>query len=311
MMKILEAEDVRVQLTMPVCIDLMKTALIKLETGQGVQPPRTIHTLPGENLFGFMPAWMDDCFGAKIVAAIHGNIGTEYPSHIGYIMIFESEHGVPMGLAEAGAVTAIRTAAVSAVATELLAHPEAEKLAVIGCGVQGRSHMEAMNQVRPIREVFCYDIDPARTEAFAVEQSALYGIPVRTACSVQEAAADADIICTLTPSTEPILEAEWVKAGAHINAVGAFQPTKRELTSQLIASSRLYADDVSAMKREAGEYLIPLAEGLIDENHIVGSLGEVLLGRAPGRRSREEITVFSALGLAVEDVICGRFLLCG
>ncbi|HIR61483.1 MAG TPA: ornithine cyclodeaminase family protein, partial [Candidatus Faecivivens stercoravium] len=133
-----------------------------------------------------------------------------------------------------------------------------------------------------------------------------------TVCgSVEEAVKDADIICTLTPSKEAYLKKEWVKPGAHINAVGTFTPTTREVTSKLVAASRLYADQVAAMKKEAGEYLIPLSEGLITEDHIVGSIGEVLLGKAPGRQSEEEITLFDALGLAVEDVICGRYLVCG
>ena len=129
--------------------------------------------------------------------------------------------------------------------------------------------------------------------------------------SAEEAVKDADIICTLTPSKEAYLKKEWVKPGAHINAVGTFTPTTREVTSELVAASGLYADQVAAMKKEAGEYLIPLSEGLITEDHIVGSIGEVLLGKAPGRQSEEEITLFDALGLAVEDVICGRYLICG
>ena len=139
---------------------------------------------------------------------------------------------------------------------------------------------------------------------------AKFGIPVTAADSVREAVHNADIICTVTPSWEPYLEAGWIAPGTHINAVGAFTPTTREVTSALVAKSRLYADQVEAMRKECGEYLVPLREGLIGLDHIVGSLGGVLLGRVPGRSSEEEITLFDALGLAVEDVACVKYL-CG
>ena len=137
-----------------------------------------------------------------------------------------------------------------------------------------------------------------------------FGIPVTAADSVREAVCDADIVCTVTPSREPYLESDWIAPGTHINAVGAFTPTTREVTSTLVAKARLYADQVEAMRKECGEYLVPLQEGLIGPDHIVGSLGDVLLGRVPGRSSGEEITLFDALGLAVEDVACVKYL-CG
>ena len=166
--------------------------------------------------------------------------------------------------------------------------------------------------VRPgLSEVRVYDLRKEASEAFKAESEAKYGVKVAVCGSAEEAVKDADIICTLTPSKEAYLKKEWVKPGTHINAVGTFTPTTREVTSELVAASRLYADQVAAMKKEAGEYLIPLSEGLITEDHIVGSIGEVLLGKAPGRQSEEEITLFDALGLAVEDVICGRYLVCG
>ena len=172
--------------------------------------------------------------------------------------------------------------------------------------------MAAMKIVRPsIEAVSVYDIRPEAAEKFAAEMEGKYGVPVKVCADVQEAVSDADIICTVTPSKEAYLQKEWVKKGAHINAVGTFTPTTREVTSDLVAASRLYADQIAAMKKEAGEYLIPLSEGKITEDHIVGSIGQVLLGTAPGRQSDEEITLFDALGLAVEDVICGRYLVCG
>ncbi len=307
-MKIIEAQEVRQRLTMPVCIELMCTALRELETGAWSQPLRSIALLPGGEKFGFMPAWLGDCFGAKVLSASPKNAGTAYPSHIGYVMLFESEHSTFLGMADASVITEVRTGAVSGVATDLLARPDAHRLAVAGAGAQGRSHLAAMKAVRDIQEVAVYDQNPDAAARYCEEMSALYGIQVTAAPSVEEAVRGADIICTVTPSREPYLKAEWVAPGTHINAVGAFTPTAREVTSALVAKSKLYADQVEAMKKECGEFLVPCQEGLIGADHIVGSLGGVLLGRVPGREREEEITLFDALGLAVEDVACARWL---
>lgn len=307
-MKIVESAEVRQRLTMPVCIELMRTALKELEEGRFTQPVRSIALLPGGEKFGFMPAWLGDCFGAKVLSAFPQNAGTAYPSHIGYVMLFEAEHGSFLGMADASVITEVRTGAVSGVATDLLARPDAHRLAIIGAGAQGRSHLAAMTAVRDIRSVAVYDQNPQAAQRYCTEMSAQYGIPVTAASCAQEAVEGADIICTLTPSKDPYLEADWIAPGAHINAVGAFTPTTREVSSAVVARARLYADQVEAMRKECGEYLIPLQEGVIGPEHIVGSLGDVLLGRAPGRTDSQEVTLFDALGLAVEDVMCARYL---
>lgn len=309
-MRIVEALEAREKLTPAVCIDLMKEAFVALETRKADQPLRSIVKLPDGEAFGFMPAYLgaDDCFGAKVITAFHKNIGTEYPSHMGYVMLFESQHGSFVGMADASVITEVRTGAVSAVATDLLARKDAKKLAIIGAGAQGRSHLTAILCVRNIEEVTVFDLRPESARKYAEEMQKKYGIPVNVSESAEECVRDADVICTLTPSKEPFLRKEWIKPGAHINAVGTFSPVTREVTSELVAASRLYSDYTESMKKECGEYLIPLAEGLIDESHIVGSIGEVLLGKAPGRGSDDEITLFDALGLAVEDVMCARYL---
>lgn len=312
-MKIVEAKEVVQRLTMPVCIDLMREAFVLLENGKAVQPVRTLTKFPMGEVFGFMPAYLgsDDYFGAKVVNAIPHNTGTGYPSHNGYVIIFETPHGQCVGMADAGAITQIRTGAASGVATDLLARKDVKTLAIIGAGAQGRSHLEAMLCVRPqIEEVHVYDIRREASEGYKTEMEDRFERPIVVCGSVQKAVCDADIICTLTPSKEPYLEADWVKPGTHINAVGTFSPTTREVTSELMAKSSLFADQIEALKKEAGEYLIPLQEGLITENHIKGSIGQLLLNQAQGRTSETEITLFNALGLAVEDVICGRYL-CG
>jgi len=308
-MKVIEEREVGEVLSMATCIELMGRTLADLAAGRYIQPPRSVIRLPGDDLFGFMPAYLGegDYFGAKIISAFHRNAGTEYPSHMGYVMLFESGHGSPVALVDATSITRIRTGAVSAVATRLLAREEAPILALAGAGAQARSHIEAIRLVRTIERVNVYDISAARAQAFAREAEEKYGLPVHVYPSVEEAARDADIICTLTPSAEPILRLEWVKPGAHINAVGAFSPGKREVSSDLVAASKLYADEVGAMKRECGEYIIPVREGIIDERHIQGSIGDIMLGNVPGRLNKTDITLFSALGQAVEDVACAKY----
>ena len=310
-MTIVEAAEVRQRLTMPVCIDLMRTSLRELEAGNYTQPLRSIALLPGGEKFGFMPACLGDCFGAKVLSAFPQNAGTKYPSHIGYVLLFEGKHGSFLGMADAAVITEIRTGAVSGVATDLLARPDAHRLAIIGAGAQGRSHLAAMTVVRDIHSVTVYDQNTQTARRYCQEMEEKFGIPVTAADSVREAVCDADIVCTVTPSREPYLESDWIAPGTHINAVGAFTPTTREVTSTLVAKARLYADQVEAMKKEAGEYLIPLSEGLITEEHIVGSIGDVINGTAPARGSDDEITLFDALGLAVEDVMCGKYLVVG
>lgn len=309
-MFIIEAEEVEKKLTMEVCIGLMREAFSDYEKGKIIQPLRSIHQFPGQHKFGFMPAYLGDgkTFGAKVINACHANLGTEYPSHAGYVMMFEAKHGMPLGLVEAGTITRIRTGAVSGVATDLLAKKDASTLAIIGSGAQGHSHLDAMMLVRPsIKEVRLFDLYPAAAEKLKSYAESKYGIKAVVGADVQSSVKDADIICTVTPSSQPYLKAEWVSQGAHINAVGAFTPSTREITSELMAKVKLYADDPTAMTKECGEYLVPLEEGLIDESHIKGTVGGLINGTCEGRTNDDEITLFDALGLAIEDVICGQY----
>jgi ornithine cyclodeaminase/alanine dehydrogenase-like protein (mu-crystallin family) len=309
-MEKIEAAEVFAILTMERCVGLMRETLAGLAAGKYLQPVRSMVRLPKGNLFGFMPASLgeDDYFGAKVVTGFHGNLGTGYPTHMGYVMLFEPVHGELVAMVDATSITQIRTGAVSAVATDLLARPNARSLALIGAGAQARSHLEAIKVVRDIQELRVYDISRERAFAFAKEMEGMHGRPILVSASAEEAARDADIVCTLTPGGEPFLKRAWIKTGAHVNAVGTFTPEKREVCSDLVVASKLYADQVEAMKKECGEYLIPIAEGLIDEHHIVGSIGDIILGRVPGRVGDADITLFDALGMASEDVACAKFV---
>ena len=301
-MKIIEEEQVRKLLTPEKCMAVMKKTLMDLELGKCVMPQRLICRMPNTAALGFMPAYTGDYFGAKVITAYEPNMGTGYPSHIGYVMLFESRHCTVCGMIEAGSITEIRTGCVSAVATDLLAEKNAHKMAVIGAGAQARSHLVAIRLVRKITEVTVYDKNSAASEQYAEEMKEKYGIPIKTCESVESAVADADIICTVCPAKEAYLTRDMVKQGVHINAVGTFSPTTREVASDLIGAARLYSDHTLSCRKESGEYLIPLKEGIITESHIVGSVGELLLGKIPGRQNKNDITVFDALGLAVEDV---------
>lgn len=307
-MVIIEKEKVRELLTPEKCIKAMEQAFIDLESGKCAMPQRLICKMPNTAAFGFMPAYVGDYFGAKVITAYAPNMGTEYPSHIGYVILFESEHCTVSAMVEAGTITEIRTGCASAVATRLLAREDAHKLALIGAGAQARSHLAALRLIRDITQVTVFDINQAAAVRYAEEMGEKYGIPVTVAASVSEAVADADIICTLCPSKEAYLTKDMVKPGVHINAVGTFSPTTREVASDLVAASRLYSDYTPSTKTESGEYLVPLQEGLITENHIVGSVGELLLGKAEGRISNDDITIFDALGLAVEDVASAKMV---
>lgn len=307
-MIIVESQQVREILTPEKCMQAMKEAFIALEKGECTMPLRSIHVLPNTAKFGFMPAYLGDYFGAKVISAYAPNMGTQYPSHIGYVMLFEGEHSTVAALVEAGSITEIRTGAASAVATEILARKDAHTLALIGAGAQARSHLAAIRLVRDIQQITVYDLNENASKKFAEEAQNLYGIPVTIASGVAEAVKDADIICTLCPAKEAYLTRDMVKPGAHINAVGTFTPATREVASDLVAASRMYSDYTESTRKESGEYLVPLQEGHIGEDHILGSVGELLLGKAEGRVSDADITIFDALGLAVEDVASAKMV---
>jgi ornithine cyclodeaminase len=238
--------------------------------------------------------------GVKVITVMPGNHAHGEESHQGVVVLFEQERGRPLAVLDATAVTAIRTAAASAVATRALAREDAGDLAILGSGTQARSHLEAMRAVRTLRRVRVWSRNPESARRFAEEEG------VETAASAREAVEGADLICTVTAATSPILQGDWISPGAHVNAVGACTPKARELDSAAVARSRLFVDRLESALAEAGDFLLAREEGAVTDAHILGELGEVLEGRVPGRRSAEEITLFKSLGIAVEDLAAGR-----
>jgi alanine dehydrogenase len=292
-------------LPMSACIEAVANALAALSRGEAVLPLRQAVRLPdGRGLLACMPAHAGHlgAVGVKAITVFPGNHGSELDAHQGAVLLFEAGRGRLLAVIDATSVTAIRTAAASAVATRLLAREDAGDLAILGTGVQARTHLEAMALVRPLRRVRVFSRDPQRARAFAEESARRQALPVEASASAREAVLGADLVCTVTSSREPVLLGEWIAAGAHVNAVGASIPSARELDTAAVASARLFVDRRESALNEAGDVLIPIREGAIGEGHIVAEVGDVLVGKAAGRESSREITLFKSLGLAIEDI---------
>jgi ornithine cyclodeaminase len=252
-----------------------------------------------------MPAALDSpgIIGLKVISVYPGNRGSGYESHQGFVLLFESEHGAPVALVDAGEITAIRTAAVSGLATRLLAREDADELAILGSGTQARTHLEAMLVARPgIRRVRAWGPNSERLQAFAAGASRAHDRPVEAVASARDAVDGAAIVCTVTASPTPVLEGDWLAPGVHVNAVGASQPNARELDEEAVLRSRLFVDRRESALNECGDLLAAMEAGIVGEEHIVGELGDLLTGAAVGRRDATDITLFESLGLAVEDL---------
>ncbi|HYI07528.1 MAG TPA: ornithine cyclodeaminase family protein [Thermoanaerobaculia bacterium] len=292
---ILSEHDVERLLTMEACIEVMAEALAALGRGEVHNPLRQAIRAPGApGLLGLMPAYRGGerpYYGLKEVCVFPDNPKRGLDTHLGAVILHDGTTGEPLAFMNAAAITAIRTAAVSAVATRLLARADASVLAVIGTGVQGKSHLKAIPCVRDVKEVRIYSRSGGNC------------------ASVEEAVRGADIIVTATSSRGPILKKEWVKPGAHINAVGSSIAAARELESDLVAAASLFVDRRESTVNESGDYLFALRDGAISgPEHIRAELGEILTGTAEGRKSESEITLFKSLGLAVEDLAAAAFL---
>jgi alanine dehydrogenase len=311
--RFIPAEEVGRLLSMGACIEAVEEAFRSLARGEADQPLRTPVRAPGGGTEGgsgtgntllVMPGYLGSpqVLGAKLLTLFPGNHGQGFPSHQGVIVTFDPETGAPQAVVDAGPVTAIRTAAASAVATRLLARSDADELAVLGSGVQARTHVEAMRAVRPIRRIRAWSPNRERLRAFVDEMAALHGISAEASPSPRACVEGAAVVCTVTSSPEPVLAGEWLTPGTHVNAVGAHTPHTRELDTLAVTRSRFYVDLRSSALAEAGDFLIPRDEGAVGDDHIVGEIGEVLEGRAPGRTDGDQVTVFKSLGLAVQDL---------
>jgi ornithine cyclodeaminase len=304
-MLILNQLAVQKLLPMHECIDVMGTTLGTLARGKAVLPLRTVVRIPDSgDFFAVMPAVLAEpkTIGAKIITVYPGNHGTKFDSHQGAVLLFDAENGSLAALLDATAVTTIRTAAVSGLATRLLARPDATELAILGAGVQGHSHLEAIQAVRPLTMVRVWSRSSDHARALVNVATTRFGLSAVVSPSAEDAVRHSSIVCTTTSSTQPVLCGDWLAPGTHVNAVGASTPAARELDTRAVARARLYVDRRESALNEPGDILVPLREGVITPEHIVGEIGELVIGRAPGRTNAEEITLFKSLGLAVEDL---------
>jgi len=297
---------------MPECIELMSDALAALARGEIFQPLRTIVRPPdARGLLGLMPAYRhgeNGAFGLKAICVFPGNPSIGKDAHQGTVMLFSQETGEPLALMNASQITATRTAAVSAVATRLLARTEARELGIIGAGVQARTHLVALACVRSIKRARVACRDPEHAVQFVREMQDKVSFPIEVAKSNEEAVRDADLIVTATSSHEPVVKREWITEGAHINAIGTHSPQSREIDSDTMAAARIFVDRRESALNEAGDYLLAAKEGAVSPESIVAEIGEVLIENKDGRRSPAEITLFKSLGLAIEDVVCAEYL---
>jgi alanine dehydrogenase len=311
-MRLLNRADVEQLLGLDECRKAMAEVMVELSSGRTMQPPRTVLAYhESRNSALFMPAVLTDpaVLGVKVVTIHPGNRSAAIPTHHGALILFDSRNGRPRALLEGSSITAIRTAAVSAVATHLMALPGASVLALLGSGVQARSHLRALMRVRPITEVRVWSRHERSRERFLRWAGDLDGVEIKATETAEEAVRGAEILCTVTGASRPIVEAAWVKPGAHINAVGASTITARELDGPTVAGARLVVDQRQAALSEAGDILLAISEGLMTPANIDAELGQVAAGRVPGRNDDLEVTVFKSVGLAVQDLAAAELVL--
>jgi ornithine cyclodeaminase len=312
-MLILNHDDVHNALSPEECATAVREVLVAQVRGETYMPLRTVVSPPGAaGLMGLMPTWRQGgtarppVFSLKVVCLMPANPERGLDAHQGLVALFDGESGIAEAILDTSAITAIRTAAVTALATDALARPEARVLAILGAGVQARSHLRAMLGGRPYEQVRLYAPTREHVEA-VIEAIDDHGVETVACDSAEEAVREADVIVTVTNSRRPVLERSWLAPGAHLNAVGASQPSALEIDAQTFADATVFADSRESVLGEAGEYRAALSEGLITgEEHLRAELGEVLAGVEPGRRNPEELTLFRSLGLAIEDLAAAR-----
>ncbi len=318
---VLSHRDVLAALSPQACAEAMAAVLAGHARGETFMPLRSVMMPPGAAGFmGLMPGWRGRrgdgaaAFALKAVCIMPGNPGRGLDAHQGLVTLFDGETGVPTAILDASAVTAVRTAAVTAVATEVLARGDARTLAVLGAGTQARAHLRALAGVRDFEQVRVYAPTRAHAQEMVQElagemarEAAGPGGAARpelsVAASAEEAVREADVVVTVTSAREPVLRRAWLKPGAHVNAVGASTPQARELDTDTVAASALFCDSRESLRHEAGEFRLAVTEGKIaGEEHVRAEIGEVLAGTAAGRRDPGELTLFRSLGLAIEDL---------
>jgi len=310
---LLSEKDVRAVLSMDDLIDTMSAALVQFSTAAVQQPLRTVVAVSqpeprGGGFYAVMPAFIPQpaALGTKLVTVYESNAARALPTHLATIVLLDPETGELQAILDGRYITEARTAAVSAVSARHLARPDARVLAIVGSGVQARSHIEALIRVRRFDEIRVWGRDPGRLFSLVEEMLPRVGTRLVPVESVRDAVRDAAIVALVTAAREPVVERGWIAPGAHICAVGACRPDQREMDTALVRDARLFVDSRSGALAEAGDIVMPIREGAFTASHIAGELGEVIGGQVKGRQSADEITIFKSLGMAVEDVAAAR-----
>jgi ornithine cyclodeaminase/alanine dehydrogenase-like protein (mu-crystallin family) len=304
-MRFIDREEVARRLTYEVCIPLVRAAMIAFSRGETRQLLRSIIALSEGRLFGVMPGAMGAHapFGAKLISVFPENSARGIQSHQGLVILFDPETGAPVCVVHAGEITAIRTAAASAVATDVLARKDARRLAILGYGEQAATHARAISKVRDLESILIWGRSLDRARAFAERMRAELAVRVSSSGTVEEAIAEADIVCTVTSAAEPILKGKWVRTGTHLNLVGSSHAGPAEVDNDLVVRSRFITDSREGVINQGAEFLRAKAAGLVGDDHIVAEIGQVLAGEIEGRRRAEEITVYKSLGHIVQDLV--------
>jgi ornithine cyclodeaminase/alanine dehydrogenase-like protein (mu-crystallin family) len=303
-MRFIDRDEVAARLTYERCIPIVRAAMIAFSTGETKQLLRSIIPLSEGRVFGIMPGALGSQapFGAKLISVFPGNFNRGIQSHQGLVLLFDPDTGAPVCAVHAGEITAIRTATASAVATDALSRKNSRRLALLGYGEQATTHARAMLKVRDIESLTVWGRSTERANAFAERLQTELRLPVAAATSVREAVVEADIICTVTASYDPILMGEWIRPGTHLNVVGSSYAGPAEIDNDLVARSRFIVDSREGALQQGGEFLRAKAAGMVGDDHIVAEIGEVLSGQIAGRRSDDEITIYKSLGHIVQDL---------
>ena len=304
--RLLTEQQVHSLLPISDLIAAMESALAKFSSGEVLQPVRSVLTVgPTKAYFGLMPAYVPSpaSLGAKVVTVFGENHKKQLPSHLATILLLDPETGSLVALMDGRYITEARTAAVSAVSARFLARANAGRLAILGSGVQARSHLEALQHVRQLTDVRIWSPRPQSRQQFVDDMSPHVPVPIVATASAEAAVRDADLIVLATSSTTPVVENAWVASGAHVMCVGACRPDQREMSPELVTRGRLYVDSKKAALIESGDVVMNIAAGHFDASHVRGEIGELVLGRVTGRTADSEVTLFKSLGMAVEDVV--------
>ena len=310
--RMLNAQAVRQLLPMHRCVELMRKAMLLVAQEQTIQPIRSALRLPdGKGLLSMMPGYTADprWLGIKVVSVFPGNFGSERGSHQGVVLLFEPEHGSLAAIADGREITAIRTAAATAVATEALARRDASTLAILGYGEQAHTHLQSLALARPFARILVWGRDLAKAQRFCEWATTQTDARVEPAREARLAISEADVICTTTAAPEPILEGRWLRPGQHLNVVGSSIPTTAEIDVEAVARCRVFVDFKESALQLAGELRRARQAGVVGEDHILGCVGDVLAGRIVGRSSNEDLTMFKSLGMVCEDLVAADFIL--